>query len=102
MSLSYLDFDFSEDTEGIGVFDAMATVAPQHLAAVQAEVDQVLAWAQATFAGRRGPVEDGGEWDYDLQTWQEPATPGTPLHTVTLSVSGTAQFCAAFRDEFGI
>lgn len=102
MSLSYLDFDFSEDTEGVGVFDAMATVGPPHLAAVNAEVEQVLAWANAAFTGRRGPVEDGGEWDYDLQAWQEPATAGAPLQTVTLSISGTAAFCAAFRDEFGL
>ena len=25
MTLDYLDFDYSEDTEGVGVFDAMAT-----------------------------------------------------------------------------
>jgi hypothetical protein len=41
MTLDYLDFDYSEDTEGIGVFDAMATVGPRHIAAVRAEIEQV-------------------------------------------------------------
>ena len=99
MTLDYLDFDYSEDTEGIGVFDAMATVRPQQLAAVHAEVEQVLGWARDAFSGRRGPVEEGGEWDYDLQEMREDAA-GSPRHTVTLSITGTEAFCAAFRDAF--
>ncbi|WP_431274564.1 hypothetical protein ACQ858_21560 [Variovorax ureilyticus] len=99
MTLDFLDFDYSEDTEGIGVFDAMATVRPEQLAAVHAEVEQVLAWAQDAFAGRRGPVEDGSEWDYDLQETQEA---DTPRRTVTLSMSGTPAFCAAFREAFDL
>ncbi|SEB22999.1 hypothetical protein [Variovorax sp. YR216] len=99
MTLDYLDFDYSEDTEGVGVFDAMATVRPEQIAAVHAEVEKVLGWANGVFAGRRGPVEDGGDWDYDLQELQEDA-PGDPRHTVTLSVSGTEAFCAAFREAF--
>lgn len=104
MTLDYLDFDYSEDTEGIGVFDAMATVRPQQLAAVRAEVEQVLGWANDVFSGRRGPVEDGGEWDYDLQEMQEKdaALPGEPRHTMTLSISGTEAFCAAFREAFDL
>lgn len=101
MTLDYLDFDYSEDTEGIGVFDAMASVRPQHLAAVRAEVEQVLGWANDVFAGRRAPVEDGGEWDYDLQEMQE-ESPSEPRHTVTLSISGTEAFCAAFREAFDL
>jgi hypothetical protein len=120
MSLRYLDFDYSEDTEDIGVFEAMATTGPQQAAAVQAEIVQVLAWAHEAFPGRRGPVGDG-EWDYDLQAMQELTVPqtlefdettrrlevrtgpaGTPRHTVTLAISGTPAFCAAFRDRFGL
>ncbi|MBB3180285.1 hypothetical protein [Variovorax sp. Sphag1AA] len=101
MTLDYLDFDYSEDTEGIGVFDAMATIRPQHLAAVRAEVEQVLGWANDVFAGRRGPVEDGGEWDYDLQEMPDDS-PGEARHTVTLSISGTEAFCAAFREAFDL
>ena len=101
MPLNFLDFDFSEDTQGVGVFDAMATVRAQQIAAVRAEVDEVLGWANKAFAGRRGPLEDGAEWDYDLQEMQEDA-PGEPWHTVTLSISGTEAFCAAFREAFDL
>ncbi len=117
MNLQYLDFDHSEDTGGVGTFDAMASTAPQHVAQVHAEIAEVLAWAHATFPGARGPVEDGGEWDYDLQEMREftasdtlqydeatrslrvtPGATGTPRHTATLSISGTEAFCAAFRE----
>ena len=121
MTLDYLDFDYSEDTEGVGVFDAMASTGPQQVAAVHAEIVRVLDWAHSTFGERGAPVDDGGEWDYDLQGMQEisrPETldfdpverrlgvrqgpPGTPRHTVTLSISGTPAFCAAFRREFDL
>lgn len=119
MTLEYLDFDYSEDTEGVGVFDAMASTAPAHVTAVHAEIVQVLDWAHATFPGRRGAIGDDGDWDYDLQAMQEitvpeaiefdeeahrirvrPGVPDTPRHTVTLSISGTEAFCAAFRERF--
>ena len=121
MQLDYLDFDYSETGEDIGTFEAVASVWPEQVAAVQAEIAQVLDWAHAAFAGQRGPVGEGGEWDYDLQAMQEftvpqtmdydPArrrftvqtqTPSKPRHTVTLSVSGTQEFCAAFRQQFGL
>ncbi|MDM0107915.1 hypothetical protein QTH97_23410 [Variovorax sp. J22R24] len=121
MTLDYLDFDYSEDTEEVGVFDAMATTGPQQAAAVHAEIAQVLEWAHAAFPGRRGPVGDGGDWDYDLQGMQEitvPETiafdqntgrvtvqsgpPTTPRHTVTLSISGTPEFCVAFTAQFDL
>ncbi|MBO9514149.1 MAG: hypothetical protein J7549_08535 [Variovorax sp.] len=121
MTLLYLDFDYSEDTEDTGVFDAMASVGPAQLAALHAEVAQVLGWAHAAFAGRRGAMEEGGEWDYDLQGLREVATPehiafdegagalqvhagapGVPRHTLTLSIGGSREFCAAFRARFGL
>ena len=121
MALDYLDFDYSEDTECIGVFDAMATTGPQQVAAVHAEIAQVLAWAHAAFPGRRGPVGDGGDWDYDLQGMQEITLPeslefdentcqvrvhagpaATPRHTVTVSISGTPEFCVAFTAQFDL
>jgi hypothetical protein len=119
MTLDYLDFDYSEDTEGVGAFDAMASTGAQQVAAVQAEVVQVLAWAHAGFGAPRGPVGDGGDWDYDLQGMQEsslalsmafdpverrlrvePGAPGAVRHTLSLSISGTEAFCAAFREAF--
>jgi hypothetical protein len=120
MTLAYLDFEFSEDGAGHGSFDAMAAAMPAQLAALQAEVIAVLAWAQREFPNR-GSVDDGGEWDYELQGTQEVATaldvrydPGArclelqpaqtcaPRVTLSLTVSGTAQFCAAFRAAFAV
>lgn len=121
MSLNYLDFDYSEDDEGTGTFDAMASVLPAQLAALHAEVAQVLQWAHSEFPDACGPSEDGGQWQYDLQGVQDvstplaldfdaatgsihsaPGTPAPPRTTLTLSVSGSTDFCAALRSAFGI
>lgn len=121
MTLDYLDFDYSEDTEGVGVFDAMASTGAQQVAAVHAEIVQVLAWAHTGFGEPGAPVDDGGDWDYDLQGTQEislsetiefdpgsgrlrvqAGPPGAARHTVSLSISGTAAFCAAFRQAFDL
>jgi hypothetical protein len=119
MSLNYLVFDFSEDTEGIGTFDAMASTSPAQVSAVRSEIAQVLDWAHATFPGARCALGEGAEWDYDLQAMQEVTSvetleyderersfrvkvgpAGVPRHTVTLSVSGSQAFCDAFRERF--
>ena len=121
MTLDYLDFDYSEDEEGTGTWDAMASVTPEHLPALLAELEQVLTWAHQEFAGRRQPLDEGGDWDYDLQTLHEGAAPhqwhydeasgrvtiepGAPLqtrHTVTLTLCGTAVFAAALRARFSL
>jgi hypothetical protein len=121
MTLNYLHFDYGEDTEGVGTLEAMASTWPEQVAAVQAEVARVLDWAYATFPDRRGPIEEGGDWDYDLQGMQEftapqtirydevtrqfsvhPGAAGKPRHTVTVCISGTAEFCSAFRQHFGL
>lgn len=121
MPLHYLDFDYSEDGDGIGTWDTMASVTPAHLPALLAELEQVLCWAHRAFAGQRAPLDEGGEWDFDLQTLHEGTTPdqwhyedvrgqliltpgasGQTRHTVTLSLSGTAAFGAALRERFGL
>jgi hypothetical protein len=121
MPLHYLDFDYGEDTEGAGTLEAMASTWPEQIAAVHAEVAQVLSWAFATFRDRRGPIEEGGDWDYDLQGMQEFTVPqtlrydeetrklsvemgssGKPRCTITVSFSGTSEFCRAFREQFGL
>ncbi|HEY0826002.1 MAG TPA: hypothetical protein VGD76_19605 [Ramlibacter sp.] len=118
MSLHYLDFDFSGDEEGHGSFDAMASVAPGQFAALQAEVVRVLGWAERTF-GPAAALEEGGEWDYELQGARETSTPlrvqygagGLELHdagpasgriALSLTLSGTAAFCGALRGAFGL
>ena len=64
-ALQYLDFDVSEDEHGVGSFDAMASVLPAQVPALHAELARVLAWAHDAFA--RGPLDEGFDWDYDLQ-----------------------------------
>ncbi|CAM3981178.1 hypothetical protein [Paracidovorax anthurii] len=119
MTLHYLDFDYSEDGEGTGTWDAMASVTAEHLPALHAEIAAVLDWAHATFGDEPGGIGDGADWDYDLQAVEEisavqslrfdqatrrlvvesgAATPAR--HTVTFSVSGNADFCEAFRERF--
>ena len=98
MSLEYLVFDYSEGDDDTGLFDAMATVAAGRAAAVQAEIDAVLDWA-ARFPGPRGPVEEGGAWDADLQVSEAQDTP--PRRSFTFSIGGVAAFCEAFRERFG-
>ena len=94
--LRYLDFDYSEDTEGHGTFDAMASTAPAKTREVLAEVAEVLAWANAAFPDAQGALEDGAAWDFDLQQTRE----APDLDTVTFSLSGTTDFCAALREQF--
>lgn len=119
MNLDFLDFDFSEDADGLGSFDAMASATTAQLAALQAEVLRVLDWAHGEFAGARGPLDEGGEWDYELQGVQEvptaldvrydetarrldlrPAGTGPARVTLSLTLTGTPAFCEAFRREF--
>ena len=121
MTLHYLEFDYSEDADGTGTFDAMASALPAQWPALQAEVAEVLQWAHAQCPDACGPLEEGGEWQYDLQGVLEtatplalafdpasgsiasaPGTPAPPRTTLTLSVSGTAAFCGALREAFGI
>lgn len=121
ITLHYLDFDCSEDTEGVATFEAMASVGPFQLAMVHAEIEQVLAWACAHFPHGRGPLDEGFEWDHDVQSQREftasdvldfdPASgrlrvsagePGLARHTVTLSLTGSARFAEAFRQAIGM
>ena len=121
MDLNYLDFDYSEDADGVGTFDAMASVAPAQIAALHAEICAVLAWAQQHWPNACTPIEEGGAWHYDLQGVQEvstplvltfddtagqlraaPANPAPSRTTITLTISGNADFCGALRDAFAI
>lgn len=119
--LAYLDFDYSEDGHGLGTFEALASIWPEQVAAVHAEMARVLDWAHGVYPGRRGQADEGGDWDYDLHGMLEFTAPetilydersrkfsvqagpaGKPRHTLTLSLSGTAEFCLAFRQHFGL
>lgn len=95
--MHYLSFDLSDDTEGVTTLDAMAsTTAAQH-AAVMAEVQRVLDWAWQQFPHSHGPVDEGWDWDHDLQVSVEDGG----WHVVTLTLAGSAAFVAAFLQRFG-
>jgi len=120
MTLDWLDFDCSEDTDEAVTFDAMASVWPEQLPLVLAEVATVLNWARQHFGPER-PMDEGGEWDVDLQAWCETqplrsltvnlADPALLVseavtgqaqvrRTVALSISGKAAFVEALRARF--
>jgi hypothetical protein len=116
--MQYLDFDFTDEDSGRGSFDAMASVLPDRLPALLAEMAAVLRWGFGTF-GRAG-ADDAGEWDYEVQGLIEPGTPLAISYdesrgdlllapapagaraTLTLTLSGSPAFCAALRAEFEI
>ena len=118
MQLHYLDFDFSDEASGRGSFDAMASVEPVRLAALLQEVNAVLRWARHEW-GPAGALQDEGDWDLLLQAADEaghelhasfdPVThearvEGAPTSagfiTVTFTLTGSGEFCDAFRRRF--
>jgi hypothetical protein len=119
MKLRYLDFDLSEDTNGVVTFDAMATVDAVHWQTVLKEVSVVLAWCRC-FDGVQGSVDDGADWDASLQLSEEAVTrlewcdwdrndkpslsrQGAPRlrYNVSLTLCGTARFAQAFQESYG-
>jgi hypothetical protein len=95
--MHYLSFDLSENTEGVTTLDAMASTSAEQHAAVMAEAQQVLDWAWQRFAHSHGPVDDGMDWDHDLQISVEDGH----WHVVTLTLAGSAAFVDAFHARFG-
>jgi len=118
-TLKYLHFDASEDSAGLASFEAMASVGAAQWPALQAEVAAVLDWAHHGYAGVRGPLEEDGDWDYDLHATQESVCTlaldfdpelrrlsgrtlddGMPRYTLTLTLGGTPGFAEALRARF--
>lgn len=67
MPLQFLIFDASDDGDGTGTWEAMASVRASEVPAVMAEVQAVVACAHTSAPGPRGPLDDGGAWDADEQ-----------------------------------
>ena len=93
----YLDFERSDNDDGVTTLEAMASTGAAQHAAVMAEVAQVLQWCHTQFPQGPGPAEDGHDWDQDLQVTQEPGG----WHTVTLTLTGSARFVQAWDEAFG-
>ena len=83
MTPDYLIFDASDDGEGTGTWEAMASVRAADLPAVLAEAQAVLTAAERRAPGPRGPLDEGGAWDADEQV----QTDGE-WTTVTLTITG--------------
>ncbi|MGV3572272.1 MAG: hypothetical protein ACO1PB_16865 [Ramlibacter sp.] len=116
MRLDYLLFDATDGQSGSCSFDALASVLPDRLPALMREVEAVLAWAHRAF-GAPAPGMDEGEWDFALQAAEEPGGAlqvryeGAPARvrlpqppqgrvTISLTVTGSRAFAAAFREAF--
>lgn len=98
-TVHYLIFDLSDDAHGVSTLEAMASTSAAQHAAVMAEVQQVLEWAWRSFPHTHGSLDDGMDWDHDLQLSVEEGG----WHAVTLTMTGSArfvdEFLAAFREE---
>ncbi len=71
MALQFLLFDASDDGQGHGSWEAMASVKAERWPALQAEAEAALREAERSAPGPRGPQEDGGTWDAELQVQHE-------------------------------
>lgn len=87
-ALKYLSFERSEGDDGVHTLEAVASTLAAHHDAVMDEVAGVLDWARQRFAHTQGPVEDGYDWDHDLQVVVE----GGRWHTVSLTITGSQRF----------
>lgn len=61
----------SDDGAGRGSWEALASVQPAQRGAAEAELQALMAEAEASAPGPRGPEEEGGVWDAVLHEQQE-------------------------------
>jgi hypothetical protein len=95
--MDFLSFQVEEVDDRVCSLEAMASTPVGQHAAVMAEVQEVLAWSWCHFPDAHGPVDEGMDWDHDLQVIIEEGG----WHTVTLSLTGTARFVEPFLARFG-
>lgn len=81
--MHYLEFAASSDGQDRGSWEAMASVRTSERDAAWAQAQQLLAAAERAAPGPRGPEEDGGLWDAELQEQTE--ADGWTTITVTLT-----------------
>jgi uncharacterized Zn finger protein len=96
LRLHHLAFDQSEGDEGVTTLEAMAaTTSPARRDALLQEAQQVLDWAWRRFPDSHGLVEEGMDWDHDLQLHEQAGG----WHELVLTFTGSAAFVAAFEAE---
>lgn len=92
-AMRYLTFDVSDNADGVVTIEAMASTPNEtHAAAVAAEAEQLIAWGRQHFPDGHGPIEEGFDWDHDLQQHVEDGQ----WHTLVLTVSASPRFAEAF------
>jgi hypothetical protein len=96
-ALRYLHFELSEDADGDLALEAVASTAAAQHPAVMAEVRRVLDWAGARFPHTRGPLDEGMDWDDDLQVVVEEGG----WHAVALTLTGSRRFVDELLEAFG-
>ena len=97
MPMQFLHFDLSDNDDGVSTLEALASTSAAQHGAVMAEVQQVLDWAWQRFPRSHGPVDDGMDWDHDLQVSVEDGQ----WHAVTLTLTGSSHFIGEFFGAFG-
>jgi len=125
MQLQFLEFDRSEDADGVVCWDALAQPEPAYNQALLSEVRQVLIWAHQFDTQGPGPLENGANWDFDPQLtlvpegqppqvalprfvpstgqlWVVPEPQTHQRMALSLTVSGTAGFVDAFAEQFDL
>ncbi len=95
--MHFLTFDLTDSTDDITTLEAMASTPAEQHEAVMAEVRQALSWAERNFPHTRGPVDEGMDWDHDLQVSVEEGQ----WHVVTLTLTGSQRFVDEFFAAFG-
>ncbi len=95
--MHYLTFDLSDSGDGVSTLEAIASTAAAKHDEVMAEVQQVLGWAWRQFPHSHGALDEGLDWDHDLQVQMESGS----WHTVTLTLTGSQRFTADFIAAFG-
>jgi hypothetical protein len=95
--LQHLTFDLSEAADGIATLEAMASTRAELHAAALAEAQHLLDWAWQHRPHGHGPVDEGHDWDHDLQVHLEAGG----WHCVALTLTGTAAFMADLQQAFG-
>lgn len=93
----YLTFSLSEGDDGVATLEAMAATSAERHDAALAEAQAVMDWAWQQFPHTQGPVEEGHDWDHDLQVTVEDVR----WRVVTLTLTGSPRFVAAFVETFG-